>query len=52
MEGLRSIKDPLIIHDGEGKSAVLDYAIKDLEAKNHVFYPSSITNPNLLGGHG
>lgn len=52
MEGLKSIKDPLIIHDTADKSEVLDYAIKAVEAKNHIFYPSSITNPNLLGGHG
>ena len=52
MDTMKSIKDPLVMHDVENKTEVLDYAIKAVEAKGHVFYPASISNPNLLGGHG
>lgn len=51
MDTMKKVKDPLIIHDPENKSNELDFAIKAVEAKNHIFYPTSISNPNLLGGH-
>lgn len=49
---LEKIKDPLIIHDPENKSDILDFAIKKVDSKSHVFHPTTFSNPKLLGGHG
>ena len=41
-----------MIHDTENKSHQLTAALDALKAKNHVFKPVGLTNPELLFGHG
>ena len=43
--------DPLVVHDAVGKSVEMEFAIQELNKKEHIFYPSRLSSPQLFGGH-